>query len=123
MTESEASLQKWFKDGLKALGVYCFRHAIVTKLPGGGYARCPDDEIGNPDIYACISGRMVAFEMKQAGKPLKPDQEKRKAEIEFSGGLYFKVDNRMDGAKILSAVKNWKRNTFKNYYNIEDWKL
>ena len=107
MTESESSLQKWFKEELKKMGIFCFRHGIVTKLPGGGYARIPDDEVGVPDIIACIRGKFVGFEMKKEGEDLSPDQKKRKFDIEKNEGIYFKVDSRNEGYLILTAIKNW----------------
>jgi Holliday junction resolvase len=44
---------------------------------------------GVPDIIACIDGKMVAIEVKRAGKPLTPMQARMLEEIAAAGGVCF----------------------------------
>ena len=44
---------------------------------------------GAPDLYVCISGKFVCFELKVGYNDLQDDQKIHKLRIERSGGLHF----------------------------------
>lgn len=49
-------------------------------------------EKGLPDVWSCLRGRFVVFEVKAGKDKLSEDQEKRKFEIERAKGLFIEVE-------------------------------
>ena len=44
---------------------------------------------GAPDLYVCIKGRFVCFELKVGANDMQDDQKIHKIRIERSGGLHY----------------------------------
>lgn len=78
MTKPETKLQGKCLNYLKANNIYC-----INKYGDGRSAK------GAPDIYACIKGKFVTFELKVGANDMQEDQKLHKIWIERSGGLHY----------------------------------
>jgi Holliday junction resolvase len=78
LTKPETKLQKKATDYLKEKGIY-----FINKYGDGRTAK------GAPDLYACINGRFVCFELKVGANDMQDDQKIHKIRIERSGGLHY----------------------------------
>lgn len=85
--------------------------AILRRLRGAGaFAEknhgSAGSRIGTPDIYACVRGRFVAFEVKATGKKatVTPAQKRVLNEVRSAGGLSHVVDSVDD---VLALLKMW----------------
>lgn len=61
---------------------------------------------GAPDLYVCIKGRFVCFELKVGDNDLSDAQRIHKMRIERSGGLHFKPYTLEEFIKIVEGLLN-----------------
>lgn len=78
MIKPETNLQDKCIAYLKAKGIY-----HINKYGDGRTAK------GAPDLYACINGKFVVFELKVGSNGMQADQKIHKIRIERSGGLHY----------------------------------
>ena len=78
MNKPEKKLQDKCIAYLKGKGIY-----HINKYGDGRSAK------GAPDLYVCINGRFVCFELKVGANDMQDDQKLHKLRIERSGGLHF----------------------------------
>lgn len=78
MIKPETKLQDNAIKYLKEKGIY-----HINKYGDGRSAK------GAPDLYVCINGRFVCFELKVGKNDMQDDQKLHKIRIERSGGLHF----------------------------------
>ena len=78
MTKTEKKLQDNAIKYLKEIGIY-----HINKYGDGRSAK------GAPDLYVCINGLFVVFELKVGANDMQDDQKLHKLWIERSGGLHF----------------------------------
>ncbi|MEE3428405.1 MAG: hypothetical protein VZQ55_05510 [Ruminococcus sp.] len=78
MIKPEKKLQDKCIEWLKARGVY------YNNNYGDGFSGK-----GKPDLYVCVKGLFVAFELKHGYNDLQDDQKIHKIRIERSGGLHY----------------------------------
>lgn len=78
MSKPEKKLQDKAIDYLKSKDIY-----HINKYGDGRSAK------GAPDLYVCIKGRFVCFELKVGANDMQDDQIIHKIRIERSGGLHF----------------------------------
>lgn len=62
-------------------------------------------EIGIPDLLACIAGRFVGIEVKQPGEALRPRQRKVLNEIFAAGGVAAVCETVGQAAVLLSLIE------------------
>ena len=74
----EKNLQDKCIKYLKSKGIY-----FINKYGDGRSAK------GAPDLYCCINGRFVVFELKVDKNDMQDDQIIHKIRIERSGGLHY----------------------------------
>ncbi len=74
----ESNLQSKCIKYLKSKGIY-----FINKYGDGRSAK------GAPDLYVCINGRFVVFELKVGSNDMQDDQKIHKIRIERSGGLHY----------------------------------
>ena len=63
-------------------------------------------EVGIPDILACVWGRFVGIEAKQRGASLRPAQRVVLREIYNAGGVAAVVETVEQGLQLLSYLKH-----------------
>ena len=78
MTKPEKKLQDKCIAYLKGKDIY-----YINKYGDGRSAK------GAPDLYVCIKGRFVCFELKVGANDMQDDQKIHKIRIERSGGLHY----------------------------------
>lgn len=78
MSKPEKKLQDKAIKYLKEKDIY-----HINKYGDGRSAK------GAPDLYVCIKGRFVVFELKVGENDLQDDQIIHKIRVERSGGLHF----------------------------------
>lgn len=78
MTKPEKKLQDNAIKYLKEKDIY-----YINKYGDGRSAK------GAPDLYVCIKGRFVVFELKVGSNDMQDDQKIHKIRIERSGGLHY----------------------------------
>ncbi len=78
MIKPEKKLQDKAIEYLKSKGIY-----YINKYGDGRSAK------GAPDLYTCIKGRFVVFELKVGANDMQDDQKIHKIRIERSGGLHY----------------------------------
>ena len=78
MSKPEKKLQDKAISYLKSKDIY-----YINKYGDGRSAK------GAPDLYVCIKGRFVVFELKVGANDMQDDQRIHKIRIERSGGLHF----------------------------------
>ena len=78
MAKPEKKLQDKCIKYLKDKGIY-----HINKYGDGRSAK------GAPDLYVCIKGRFVVFELKVGTNDMQSDQLIHKIRVERSGGLHF----------------------------------
>ena len=78
MSKPEKKLQDKAIEYLKQKGIY-----YINKYGDGRSAK------GAPDLYVCIKGRFVCFELKVGKNDMQDDQIIHKRRIERSGGLHY----------------------------------
>lgn len=78
MSKPEKKLQDKCIDYLKSNGIY-----HINKFGDGWSAK------GAPDLFACINGKFVAFELKVGENDLQDDQKIHRIRIRRSGGLHY----------------------------------
>lgn len=98
MVKREKQLQDKAIEYLKDQGIY-----HINKYGDGRSAK------GAPDLYVCIKGRFVCFELKVGENDLQDDQKLHKIWIERSGGLHFSPYTLDEFIEIVEALLNEKR--------------
>jgi hypothetical protein len=78
MSKPEKKLQDKAIKYLKEKDIY-----YINKYGDGRSAK------GAPDLYVCIKGRFVVFELKVGENDMQDDQIIHKIRVERSGGLHF----------------------------------
>lgn len=78
MIKPEKKLQDKAIEYLKSKGIY-----YLNKYGDGRSGK------GAPDLYVCINGRFVTFELKVGSNDMQDDQKIHKLRIERSGGLHY----------------------------------
>lgn len=78
MTKPEKKLQDKCIEYLEKRGIY-----YINKYGDGRTAK------GAPDLYVCINGRFVCFELKVGENDLQDDQKLHRIWIRRSGGLHY----------------------------------
>ena len=78
MIKPEKKLQDKAIKYLKENDIY-----YINKYGDGRSAK------GAPDLYVCIKGRFVVFELKVGKNDMQDDQKIHKIRVERSGGLHF----------------------------------
>lgn len=78
MTKPEKKLQDKCIEYLEKRGIY-----YINKYGDGRTAK------GAPDLYVCINGRFVCFELKVGENDLQADQKLHRIWIRRSGGLHY----------------------------------
>ena len=78
MIKPETKFQNNCRKYLKSKGIY-----FINKYGDGRSAK------GAPDLYTCINGRFVVFELKVDDNDMQDDQKIHKIRIERSGGLHY----------------------------------
>lgn len=78
MTKPEKQLQDKAIKYLKEKGIY-----HINKYGDGRSAK------GAPDLYVCIEGLFVVFELKVGANDMQDDQRIHKIRIERSAGLHY----------------------------------
>ena len=63
---------------------------------------------GAPDLYVCINGLFVCFELKVGANDMQDDQKIHKLRIERSKGLHFSPYTLEEFINIVEAIKNGK---------------
>lgn len=61
---------------------------------------------GAPDLYVCINGRFVCFELKYGENDLQEDQKIHRIRIRRSGGLHYAPYTLEEFIKIVEDLKN-----------------
>lgn len=97
MTKPEKKLQDKCIDYLKAKGIY-----HINKYGDGRSAK------GAPDLYVCINGRFVCFELKVGSNDMQDDQKIHKLRIERSGGLHYSPYTLEEFIEIVEGLRNEK---------------
>lgn len=78
MSKPEKKLQDKAIKYLKEKDIY-----HINKYGDGRSAK------GAPDLYVCIKGRFVVFELKVGKNDMQDDQKIHKIRVERSGGLHY----------------------------------
>ncbi len=89
----EGKLQEKCIDYLKSKGIY------YLNVYGSGRSGK-----GAPDLFTCINGKFVVFELKAGDNDLQDDQKIHKIRIEKSGGLHFSPYTLEDFKKIVEGL-------------------
>ena len=76
----ESDVQKRIIDYLNFLGAFTIKTISTNKN-------------GIPDIIACLSGRLIAIEVKDKGKKARPLQVAQIRKIRKAGGIAFEADS------------------------------
>lgn len=97
MTKPEKKLQDKAIDYLEANKIY-----HINKYGDGRTA------IGAPDLYVCINGRFVCFELKVGSNNMSDAQQLHKIWIERSGGLHYSPYTLEEFINIVEELKNGK---------------
>ena len=95
MTKTEKKLQDNAIKYLKEKGIY-----HINKYGDGRSAK------GAPDLYVCINGRFVCFELKVGSNDMQDDQIIHKIRIERSGGLHYAPYTLSEFISIVEALLN-----------------
>lgn len=61
---------------------------------------------GAPDLFVCINGKFVAFELKVGENDLQDDQKIHRIRIRRSGGLHYSPYTLEEFIKIVEELKN-----------------
>ena len=61
---------------------------------------------GAPDLYVCLKGRFVVFELKSGDNDMQDDQIIHKRRIERSGGLHFSPYTLEEFIEIVERLLN-----------------
>ena len=99
MKKPETDLQDKAIKYLKSKGIY-----HINKFGDGWSAK------GAPDLYVCINGRFVAFELKVGENDLQDDQKIHRIRIRRSGGLHYAPYTLEEFIKIVEDLRNGKEN-------------
>ena len=97
MTKPETKLQENAIKYLKEKGIY-----YINKYGDGRSAK------GAPDLYVCINGLFVVFELKVGANDMQDDQKLHKLWIERSGGLHFSPYTLEEFINIVEDIINDK---------------
>lgn len=97
MTKRETKFQKDCIDYLKSRRIY-----YLNKYGDGRSGK------GAPDLYVCVNGRFVAFELKVGLNKMQDDQKIHKIRIERSGGLHFSPYSLEEFIQIVEDLTKWK---------------
>lgn len=89
----EKKLQDKCIEYLKSKGIY-----HINKYGDGRSAK------GAPDLYVCVKGRFVCFELKVGSNGMQDDQKLHKIWIERSGGLHFSPYTLSEFIEIVEAL-------------------
>ena len=100
MIKPEKKLQDKAIDYLKSKDIY-----HINKYGDGRSAK------GAPDLYVCINGRFVCFELKVGANNMQDDQIIHKIRIERSGGLHFSPYSLDEFISIVEDLQNEKFKT------------
>ena len=100
MVKPEKKLQDNAIKYLKEKGIY-----YINKYGDGRAAK------GAPDLYVCINGLFVCFELKVGANDMQDDQKLHKLWIERSNGLHFAPYTLEEFIKIVEDVSNGKYGT------------
>jgi hypothetical protein len=95
MSKPEKKLQDKAIKYLKDKGIY-----HINKYGDGRSAK------GAPDLYVCINGLFVCFELKVGSNDLQDDQKLHKLWIERSGGLHFSPYTLEEVISIVEGIQN-----------------
>lgn len=98
MAKPEKKLQDKAIKYLKDNGIY-----HINKYGDGRSAK------GAPDLYVCINGRFVCFELKVGSNDMQDDQKLHKLWIERSGGLHFSPYTLEEFINIVEELINYER--------------
>lgn len=89
----ESNLQTKCIKYLKSKGIY-----FINKYGDGRSAK------GAPDLYCCIKGRFVVFELKVGVNDMQDDQKIHKIRVERSGGLHYSPYTLDEFIKIVEGL-------------------
>ena len=95
MSKPEKKLQDKCIAYLKSKGIY-----YLNKYGDGRSGK------GAPDLYTCINGRFVVFELKVGINDMQDDQKIHKLRIERSGGLHFTPYSLDEFIAIIEELKD-----------------
>jgi hypothetical protein len=95
MSKPEKKLQDKCIRYLKSKGIY-----YINKYGDGRSAK------GAPDLYVCINGRFVCFELKVGLNDMQDDQKIHKLRIERSGGLHYSPYSLEEFISIVEGLTN-----------------
>lgn len=94
MIKPEKKLQDKVIEYLKKNKIY-----YINKYGDGRTAK------GAPDLYVCINGRFVCFELKVGANDMQDDQRIHKIRIERSGGLHYAPYTLEEFIKIVEDLR------------------
>lgn len=97
MTKPEKKLQDKCIEYLDSKGIY-----YINKYGDGRTAK------GAPDLYVCINGRFVCFELKVGENDLQDDQKLHRIWIRRSGGLHYSPYTLSEFISIVEDLLNEK---------------
>ena len=95
MTKPEKKLQDNCIKYLESKGIY-----FINKYGDGRTAK------GAPDLYVCINGRFVCFELKVGENDLQDDQKLHRIWIRRSGGLHYSPYTLSEFISIVEGLLN-----------------
>ena len=95
MKKPEKKLQDKAIAYLKSKGIY-----HINKFGDGWSAK------GAPDLFVCINGRFVAFELKVGENDLQDDQKLHRLWIKRSGGLHYSPYTLEEFIEIVEGLLN-----------------
>lgn len=100
MSKPEKKLQDKAIEYLKEHDIY-----YINKYGDGRTA------LGAPDLYVCINGRFVCFELKVGENDLQDAQIIHRIRIRRSGGLHFAPYTLEEFIEIVEGLKNENERT------------
>lgn len=95
MSKPEKKLQDKAIKYLKDNKIY-----YINKFGDGWSAK------GAPDLFVCIKGRFVCFELKYGENDLQEDQKIHRIRIQRSGGLHYAPYTLEEFIRIVEDLKN-----------------
>ena len=95
MSKPEKKLQDKCIDYLKSKRIY-----YINKYGDGRSAK------GAPDLYVCINGLFVCFELKVGENDLQDDQKIHRIRIRRSGGLHYSPYTLSEFISIVEVLRN-----------------
>jgi hypothetical protein len=85
--EGELPIMKRIISTIQGMGIMCWRNHVGATNIGGRWQRF--GEVGSPDLFCVVKGRLIGIEVKRPGGKLSPEQEQWGKRLELAGGLFI----------------------------------